>query len=263
MRASNLACLGLALVGSGLFALTLARADEPSRIARLFRGNGGGDANPPASRPKDKEATPPIDQPRSFPVANLSTPASGAGVATAGVPGNGPVQRITPQPRTTRAATEADPILTRVTIGRSDNSGQFAMFLQIYADGTVIDSEGVHHVKPELLKPIHDQLQSGEIPRLKGHCGGPPTDYIEQVLYTVYDRSLGRIRATSFSFSGNQQGCSPVIRQLNAAVDALQMKLQSPAMVATPVHHASGTTGHILPQAINASAPPIPLTTTP
>ncbi len=254
MRSAILTTFGLALIGSGLFALTEARADEPGRLGRLFRL--GGETTPPNPRPKDTGAG--ADPSRSFPLTTLPAPAVNHSAAPQPAP-TGPTQRITPQARTSKPATEAEPILTRVTIGRSDNGGQFAMFLQVYADGTVIDSEGVHHVKQDQLKPIYDQLQSGEIPRLKGHCGGPPTDYIEQVLYTVYDKSLGRVRATSFSFSGNQQGCSPVIRQLNTAVDALQMKLQSSSMASAPVSRSTGSVS----STINASAPPIPLTTGP
>ena len=53
--------------------------------------------------------------------------------------------RFTARPRHNGPVTEADPILTRVGLGRSDSGSSFALFIQIYADGTVIDSEGVHN----------------------------------------------------------------------------------------------------------------------
>ena len=84
------------------------------------------------------------------------------------------------------------------------------MFLQIFADGTVIDSEGVHHVRPADLKPIVEAVQSGELYRLRGHCGAPSTDFIEYVHIVVYERRLGRLQAHSFSYSGNPQGCDHV-----------------------------------------------------
>ena len=45
------------------------------------------------------------------------------------------------------AVTNADPVLTRFALGRSNDGSQFGMALQVFADGTVIDSEGVHHLR--------------------------------------------------------------------------------------------------------------------
>ena len=59
----------------------------------------------------------------------------------------------------------ADPVLTRLALGRSNDGSQFGMFLQVFADGTVVDSEGVHHVRAADLKPIIDAVQSGELYR--------------------------------------------------------------------------------------------------
>ena len=104
---------------------------------------------------------------------------------------NGP--RLTPKPRVNRPITEADPLVTRVSLGRSDNGSQFGMLLQVFADGTVIDGEGVHRVSPEALKPVVDAVASGEFAKLKGHCGGPAGDFIENVHVVVFERALGRI----------------------------------------------------------------------
>ena len=40
-----------------------------------------------------------------------------------------------------RPITESDPLLTRIAVARSDNGNAFAMFLQVFADGTVINAE--------------------------------------------------------------------------------------------------------------------------
>jgi hypothetical protein len=116
-----------------------------------------------------------------------------------------------------------------VAIGRSDDGRQFGDILQIYADGTLLDSGGVHHLGQEAIRPLVQVLQSNDFTRLKGHCGGPPTDFVEQVHVVVYDRSRGRLRAHSFSHSGNAQGCDPALRQLQAVVESLQTKLTGPA----------------------------------
>ncbi len=102
------------------------------------------------------------------------------------------------------------------------------MFLQVFADGTVIDGEGVHHVHADVLRPVVEAVASGDLARLKGHCGGPAGDFIENVHVVVFDRSLGRLRASSFSYSGNPQGCDHAVHHLQKVLDELQTKL-SPA----------------------------------
>ena len=67
------------------------------------------------------------------------------------------------------------------------------MFLQVFADGTVIDSEGVHRLRAADLKPIMELVQSGELTRTRGHCGAPATDFIEYVNVVIYERRLGRL----------------------------------------------------------------------
>jgi hypothetical protein len=138
------------------------------------------------------------------------------------------------RPRTTRPATEADPIVTRIALGRSNEGGQFGMFLQVFADGTVLDSEGEHHVGRETLRPIVEALQASELYRMRGHCGAPSTDFIEQVHMVVYERSLGRLRANSFSYSGNPQNCDHAVLHLHNALEALQQKISRSATAAAP-----------------------------
>ena len=147
---------------------------------------------------------------------------------------DGPAQRLAPRPRVSPAVTTADPVLTRFALGRSNDGSQFGMFLQIFADGTVIDSEGVHHLRAADLRPIVDVVQSGELYRVRGHCGAPSTDFIEYVHVVVYERRLGRLNAHSFSYSGNTQGCDQSIRHLHTALENLQAKLSRQPGVTSP-----------------------------
>src|SRR5207249_2956806 len=151
-------------------------------------------------------APPTPSVPPSPPAASFPPPVASAStseVSTPAAPGPSPAPRILPRPRVSRPVTESDPIVIRITLNRSDDGNPFGMFLQVFADGTVIDGEGVHHVGPDVLRPIIEALQSGELSRIRGHCGAPATDYIESVHVTVFERSLGRLRANAFSYSGN------------------------------------------------------------
>ncbi len=138
---------------------------------------------------------------------------------------DGPAQRLAPRPRVSPAVTTADPVLTRFALGRSNDGSQFGMFLQIFADGTVIDSEGVHRIRAADLRPIVETVQSGELYRIKGHCGAPSTDFIEYVHIVIYERRLGRLNAHSFSYSGNPQGCDHSVRHLHTVLENLQAKI--------------------------------------
>ena len=150
-------------------------------------------------------------------------------------------------------------MVTRITLGRSDDGNQFGMFLQVFADGTVIDSEGVHALGREAIRGVIDVVQSGELLRLRGHCGGPPTDFVEQVQMIVYERSFGRLRASSFSFSGNTQGCDQTVRHLQTVLDALQTRLGRPAGPDAPASRP--VTGGLapIPPPVAAPASGIPL----
>ena len=191
-----------------LLAQSYGLADEPGRLGRLFRFGSSATSSPNASNADHGSV---VSSPvREIQAAQSSSP------------------RLIPQPRVSRPVTESDPIVTRVSIGRADQGIQFGMFLQVFADGTVIDSEGVHHVGRDGIKDLVEVLEKGEVFRVKGHCGGPPTDFIEQVFVTVFERSLGRLRASSFSLSGNVQGCDHSVRHLQAALDSLQSRLTRP-----------------------------------
>ena len=281
---TSLAAAGL--IVSGLAATTL-RGDEPRGIGRLFRfGNtakssdsatskssnaSGSDktaigtpAMPAASLPPSPGSggiplSSPVARPPAYAGSAYSMSAyPSAAPATPPPVSSGPGNRIAPQARHSHAATEADPLVTRVSLGRADDGKQFGMFLEIFADGTVIDSEGTHKISADLLRPIAQVIQSGELMKLKGYCGGPAADFIEQHQVVVYDRYLGRLRAHAFSFSGNPQGCDASVKQLNAAVDAVQAKLTSPATgTATSTPTASA------PVMNRTATPPEPIGLTP
>jgi len=225
MRPGMRKFLGITLVIPALLLVGIceqsSQGDEPGRFGRLFRLGGNNNSappSPPVSAPPSTSSVPGLLPPPS----TLSTPTSEGSASP----------RIMPQPRVSRAATESDPILTRIGIGRTSDGSQFCDFLQVYADGTVLDGGGVHHVGRETLNPLIDVIQGGEAFRLHGHCGGPPADWIEQVHIVVYERSLGRLKANSFSYSGNPQGCDHSVKHLQQAIEALQTKISGPPMVA-------------------------------
>jgi hypothetical protein len=237
--------------------------DQPGLFGRLFRG-GGNASSSSTSGPRGAESRRPAPitpapsafgpgagpgpgTPSLLPVEARPVPSLPAaslpptGPATPTFESSGPAQRIRPQPRTTSAATVAMPILTRIALGRSDDGKQFGMFLQVFSDGTVIDGEGVHKLGTEAIRPVLAATQEPELFRLEGHCGAPPTDFIEQVHVTVYQPTMlgGGIRANSFSFSGNPQGCDPSVKQLHAAVEALVARI-SGASSSAPTSAATG-----------------------
>jgi hypothetical protein len=234
-------------------------------LGRIFGRGGGSSSNGPApSQVGSQEA--PLPYGSSF---GNSLPAGGSTFRPANPPvsnfgglpetpplsaSNGPSERLTPKPRVSSAVTNADPVLTRFALGRSNDGSSFGMFLQVFADGTVVDSEGVHHLRMADLKPIMDVVQSGEVYRLRGHCGAPSTDFIEYVHMVVYERRFGRLQAHSFSYSGNPQGCDHVIRHLHAALENLQAKLSH-----QPTPAGTGTVGTSPAVPLNP-APSLPAT---
>jgi hypothetical protein len=256
--------IGMTLAASGILLGVVAapslRGDEPqNRLGRLFRlGGPSSKASDPGSIGKTsssmaKSSDSPIegDAPVATPGLGSSSLTSHA-PATPGAPGG--ANRIVPQARVNRAVTEADPLVTRVSLVRGDDGKLLCMFLQVFADGTVMDGEGVHRVGADSLRPIALVIQSGELDKLRGHCGGPAADFVDQVQVITYDRYRGRLRATSFSHSGNPQGCDPSVKTLNAALDALQAKLAGPP---------ASSPGQPAPAAAPRAARPIGLTPEP
>jgi hypothetical protein len=275
MRPGEKSFLGVSLVASALLLVAMGPGrswgDEPSpstsRLGRLFRFGGGASSGSSATSPA-ASATPSNPTPTGTSTDAAGDPSQSASalspgfssptatniLTTTGSPANPP--RIVPRPRVSRPVTESDPIVTRITLNRSDEGNSFGMFLQVFADGTVIDSEGVHHVGRDALKPIIEALEAGEIYRQKGHCGAPATDFVESVHIVVFERVLGRLRANSFSYSGNPQGCDNSVRHLHATLDNLQSKLFRTAPTTTPAPPAIGDGGPAFaPPAIGPALP--------
>jgi hypothetical protein len=251
----------------GLVAITLAASffllntaglaptfgDEPGLFSRIFR-TGSSNSNS-SSNPTPGPNTPstPNGPATGLPLSGYSgQPALSTPPST--LSGSVITPSVKPKPRVNKPVTEADPLVSRVSLGRSDTGSQFGMFMEVFADGTVIDGEGVHHVSAEALKPVVEAVASGELAKLKGHCGGPAGDFIENVHVIVFDRALGRLRASSFSFSGNPQGCDHAVHHLQKVLDELQTKL-SPVAPGTPAPAVTNST--VTPQPF---APPLPLT---
>ena len=267
MRLESIKGLAAATVAAGLIiysaGATRSFGDEPSRLGRLFRMGNSGPASASSSTPGAPSTSTPstgssstiTPAPGYYGQPALSTPPT----TLPGSPVSPGALKVSPKPRVNRPVTEADPLVSRISLGRSDNGGQFVMFLQVFADGTVIDGEGVHHVNADVLKPVVEAVASGELAKLKGHCGGPAGDFIENVHVVVFDRSLGRLRASSFSYSGNPQGCDHAVHHLQKVLDELQTKLSPAAPAASP------TAGNTPAPAAHSllTTPPLPLTSTP
>jgi hypothetical protein len=231
------------------------QADEPQgggRFGRLFRFGGAGSASTASSgastpQPGHNHDTPATIKPATTtmsPSTAYATPPSpsippSTPPSTPDFSAHEGAGRIAPQPRVSRPPTEADPLVTRVAICRSTDGSHFASFLQVFADGTVLDGSGVHRVGGDLMKPIVDTLHQGDLYRLKGHCGTPSADFVESVHLVIYERTYGKLRASSFSYSGNPQGCDPAVRKLHTAIEALEVKLNSPTSTVPPVSTAT------------------------
>jgi hypothetical protein len=239
-----LSALSLAILATGV---TPSWGDDDTGfLGRLFRlGGGSTDSSPSTGAPNQSgslpygratgstgSVVPPTATNPQAPAPMISnfnglpqTPITTPPVA------DGPSQRLAPRPRVSPAITSADPVLTRFALGRSNDGSQFGMFLQVFADGTVVDSEGVHRVRAADLKPIVETVQSGELYRIRGHCGAASTDFIEYVHVVIYERRLGRLNAHTFSYSGNPQGCDHAVRHLHTVLENLQAKISRQAGV--------------------------------
>jgi len=249
------------LVALPLLTITLgsraALADDSGFFSRLFRFGAPSESTADTSTSSARNAPLPYGSnsgastgfTQSTPsVRSSSTPFPDGGMfppppSTPPVNSAGPAPRLAPKPRASAPVTTADPVLTRFALGRSNDGSQFAMSLQIFSDGTVIDSEGVHRVRTADLRPIFEAVQSGELYRLRGHCGAPATDFIEYVHIIVYERRMGRLMAHAFSYSGNPQGCDHVVRHLHAALENLQQKLSRQPTMDKPAATAPAPVG--------------------
>lgn len=254
-----------------------ASGDDTGILGRLFRfGGGSSDPGSSTSAPNQSGALPygrPGGSASGNSSPNASNPFAPAPMVSNfnGLPqtpvttpplADGPAPRVSPRPRMTQAVTTADPVLTRFALGRSNDGSQFGMFLQVFADGTVVDSEGVHHLRAADLRSIVDTVQSGELYRVRGHCGAPSTDFIEYVHVVIYERRLGRLNAHSFSYSGNGQGCDHAIRHLHTVLENVQAKLSRQPGATGPGASApapiGSSTGSATERPGSASTGPVP-----
>ena len=128
----------------------------------------------------------------------------------------------------------------------------------------------VRHVPPGLRRR-HDHRQRGRPPRRPGrpqaaHRGrsgrrpvslrrdtaaAPPPTSSSRSRSIVYERSLGRLRANAFSYSGNPQGCDHAIRHLHGTLDDLQAKI-----VGSPMP-AGGRRRHVRPDRPTGRGPAV------
>jgi hypothetical protein len=267
MRPGYSKLVGLSLAAAGLVVIGIpersGRGDEPSRLGRLFRLGSQPNSTNKGTSSLGASST---DSPKSTILGSAvsdTTPSLYRPPGSPAAPDSGAGTRIRPQPRTTRPVTEADPLVTQISLARGDDGKQFGLFLQVYADGTVIDGTGTHRVGGDVMRPLIKVLQTGELGRFHGHCGGPPTNYLEHIQVIVYERNLGRLRANSFSYSGNPHGCDESLHKLHAALEEIQNKLNG---VAAPAPATAAPPAATLPVSSPASltappdAPVIPLT---
>lgn len=236
--------------------------DFPSRLGRLlgFGPRPSANANPNGGM----TATPDRPYPgATMPGGAMPRPGLGgpAAIETPRLPSTAPAPRLVPQPRTTRPMFEAEPLLTRVGVARSDNGAQFALFLHVFADGTVVDAEGVHRVPPDLVRAVSRAIYDGDLLRRRGHCGAPSTDYVEQFHVTTFERSGRNLKANTFSYTSNPQGCDPSVGRLHQAVEAIVLKLAgsgaTPGAV-TPAQPASAPVPAPAPALPTLGAPVTP-----
>jgi hypothetical protein len=279
-----------ALAAPGLLVLTLDPAavggDDTSFFGRLFRLGGNSSSSSSSSFPSSPGSTgrsgasgsgsatsrygdigtgssfvPPATHSTGPSPTPASGPISPEGPSTPDLPGSSTASpRLAPRARVTSAVTSADPLVTRMALGRSNDGNQFGMFLQVFADGTVIDSEGVHRLGSADIRPLYEAIQNGELTRLHGHCGTPSNDFVEYVHLVVFERRMGRLQAHSFSYGGNPQGCESGLRTLHAALENIQAKLShQPSAAAAGVGPGTLTSGPA-PTAVSAFAgSPAPL----
>jgi hypothetical protein len=246
-----------ALGVQALFVLALAPeaalGDDQGFFGRIFRLGGNPSSSASGSAGRSAGAT---DRSAPLPYRSAEGPSSSFGFSGTGprstatnpklgtstegpstpeLAGDSAAQsRISPRPRASGAVTTADPILTRMALGRSNDGSQFGMFLQVFADGTVIDSDGVHKLGASDIRPIAELIQGGELARARGHCSSPAADFVEYVHVVVFERRMGRLQAHSLSYSGNPQGCDSSIRQLHTVLEAMQAKLSRQPVAGQP-----------------------------
>lgn len=206
-----LACLvGLALA---VVASSPLMGQESGLIGRIFRK--------PESTPTRKKVEPASGRSRRAETeADIAPPVADE---------SAPIPSLPPGARV-GAPANGDPLVSRFCIGRAADGQTFGMFLHVFADGTVMDSAGLHHSDPAQLDRLRDVLKDTPVDSLEGHCDGTAGDYLEVVYVILYQRAGGKIRARTLSYAGNTQGCDPALQKLQATLEGFQAHLSSPTM---------------------------------
>jgi hypothetical protein len=228
----------------GLVALAIAgglasplMAGEPGGIlGRLFRRTESSAAKrvDPASR---RAPRPVAEAEKSAPDRTLADFAPPEEVAPAPAPGT-----IVGPPA------NADPLLSRFAIGRASDGQTFGLFMHIFADGTVMDSNGLHHSDPAAFERLKDTLRETPLEQLERHTEGTASDYLEVVYLVAYQRAGTKLRAVPLSHAGNTSTAPPSLQRLHAALEAFQAHISSP-VPGTPAAAMSAPvgTGSVVP----------------
>lgn len=200
----------------GTFALlvaTTALADgPPSLFGRLFRRGASTSAAPRRVAPanaRDPRSAELLRPPADF---DRPTPPGGQPAAV-------PPASLVPAPA------NGDPLVTRLAVGRATDGSTFGLFLQVYADGTVMDSAGLHHADPARLGAVRDALAALPLDGLDHHYPGPAAGDLEVIQLIVYRRSKGKIQAVPVSYSGEPSGAPEEVRRLNEALEDFEIHL--------------------------------------
>jgi hypothetical protein len=200
--------------------------DDRGFLGRIFRR---GSTTPPSARRVD----PVSDRDRTS--ADLLKPPTAEELEPRpGRPHSVPAAALVPPPA------NGDPLVTRFAVGRATDGSTFGLFMHIYADGTVMDSSGLHNADPTKLEALRDVLSTLPLNALELHYPGPAAGDLEVIQVVVYQRSKGKIRAVPFSYSGDPSEAPPEIRRLHAALESFQMQFagegfeHSPAPALTP-----------------------------
>lgn len=241
-RRSTSVRFAMVVGATGLLAAA-AVADEPGWLGRILRRNAA-----PAASPR--RVTPAMSRDRTS--AGLLEPPSIEERAEVPTTPARPAASLVPPPA------NADPLVSRFAVGRATDGSTFGVFLHLYADGTVMDSSGLHHSDPGQLEILRGVLEDLPLDELDHHYPGAAAGDLEVIQMIVYQRSKGRIRAVSFSYSGDPGDAPPAIRRLHSALESFQMHLAGAGGLITNsgLGASRGGTAEVLPSIGDAAPPP-------
>ena len=229
------------VIAASLLALALASTsfgDEPGLIGRLFRQGGVGPDDParaigPADAPPRSGPTcpaglehPAVDLAGRRPEDHAQVPGQQAG--DRGRPGRHPGLH---RPDRTTAASS----------GCSSRSTPTARSSTARASTRSAPTPSSRSSRPS---PRATSPSSRAIAAARRATSSRPSTW------SSYERSLGRLKATSFSFSGNPQGCDHAVIHLNKVLENLETRINP----AAPVVNAPAASGILAPE-LHLSSP--------